>query len=158
MIIPGITTIGLGLVWFTFLSLLDLAILWSIQPMPYIQTLLIGLCVALPGLVIRVSRKPTIILLSIFCVATIGLNFHDFSGRKEFVWFYHDIRPGMTVAEIQQKLDQHFPNNGKYSKPIFTQSSPNNRSILRDPKNPDRDEIFISLDNGQVVNVGYIDD
>jgi hypothetical protein len=158
LIIPLITAIGLSFVWFPFFGLLDLAIVMSVEPMPYIQTILIRLLVALPGLVISASRKPTATLLSIFAIATIGLNFSDFGGRKEFVWFYQDIHRGMTSAEIQQKLDQHFPTNGKYPKPIFTQSNPKNYSILRDRQHRDRDEILILLDNGKVVNAGYIDD
>jgi hypothetical protein len=157
-VMPLMTAIGLSFVWFTFFGLLDLAILMSVEPMPYIQTILIGLFVAVPGLVIGASRKTTAIVLSIFGIATIGLNFNNFGGRKEFVWFYRDIHHGMTVAEIQQKLDQHFPTNGKYPKPIFTQSDPKNCSILRDRQHRDRDEILISLDNSKVVNAGYIDD
>jgi hypothetical protein len=158
IVIPLSTTIVLTIVYYFFTIYIDFVILLSTQPMPYAIAIAIGLVVTLPGLSVTASRKISSILLGIYCVVTIGVTPLLLGDRPPFVRLYQDLHHGMTIAQVQQQIARHYPPNGKYRQPLFEQSTAKDISIFRDPSNRSRDEIFITVTDGKVANVGYIDD
>jgi hypothetical protein len=158
MIIPVVTALLLTIVWFLFITFIHFTVLLSTQLLPYVLAIMIGAVVALPGLAHHASRKVSAILLGIFCMATIGYDFVAPDERKPFVVFYQDIRPGMTITQVQQKLDQHYPPNGQPIKPVITPSEPDRFVIFLNPNDRRWNEITMLVKDGKVVNTAYIDD
>jgi hypothetical protein len=158
------TAIVLAIAYCFFITYIDFEILLSTQLIPYAIAIAIGLVVTLPGLSITASRRISSIFLAIYCVATIGLTPLLLGDRLPFVRLYQDLHPGMTIDQVQQQIARHYPPNGKYGQPLLEQSMANGRpvdnriSIFRDPDDRRRDEIFITVADGRVANIGYIDD
>ncbi len=117
LIFPGLTTIALMVVYGIWLIFDDMV--RSVYG-PWLLVglaLMAGLIILGPGLFRRHHRKVYLVLTGLYVAALIiGWNV-DWSPTKPFYRFYNGIHLGMTIPEVQQRLDQAFPPNGWYPKP-----------------------------------------
>jgi hypothetical protein len=122
--------------------------------------LLSGLIILSPGLFRRYHRKLYMVLVGLYVAAlVIGWNV-DWSPTKPFYRFYNEIRNGMTVAEVQQRLDQSFPPNGPYPKPLTEAGKPSNGQTTQyfrlEPRSAEI--IRVEFEQGRVIKAEYLPD
>jgi hypothetical protein len=130
LVFPGLTAIALIVTYGIWVMLDD--ILRSVYGPGLLVGIafLIGLVIVSPGLYRRDRRSVYMGLIGLYVAAlVIGWNI-DWSSTKPFYRFYSGIRPGMTIAEVQQRLDQTFPANGSYPKPL-TEGVQSDRSTMQ---------------------------
>jgi hypothetical protein len=122
--------------------------------------LLSGLIILSPGLFRRYHRKVYMVLTVLYVAALIiGWNV-DWSPAKPFYRFYSGIHPGMTVPEVQQRLDQAFPPNGPYPKPRTEDASSDGqiRQLFRLEPPLSAELIMVEFEQGRVTKTEYLPD
>jgi hypothetical protein len=159
-----ITAVCLTIVFSLWLFLdyfLSISLNWGLLPL----VLLAGGLIALPGLSNRSHRNLNFVLVAIFATAIFTLPFLDITPAKPFYRFYSSIRPGMSIAEVQKQLDQYFPDNGKYPKPVAhgiqkTSKGQEEQSFQLDPNQGayNAEIVNVTYSKGQVVSANYSPD
>jgi hypothetical protein len=84
------------------------------RPAAYVGIILGGIAITFPGLRIARTRKISAVVLAIFIVFIISLNFISLSPIRPFKRFFYDVHPGMTRTEVQNLLQTSFQNSTYY--------------------------------------------
>jgi hypothetical protein len=160
LIVPGLTTIALVISYGMWLIMDELARSFFGPWLLLELALLSGLIILSPGLFRRYHRKFYMVLTGLYVAAlVIGWNV-DWTSSKPFYRFYSGIRNGMTVAEVQQQLDQTFPPNGPYPKPLTEAGKPSNgqtNQLFRlEPRSAEI--ITVEFEQGRVIKAEYSPD
>jgi hypothetical protein len=160
LILLGITMIALVISYGMWLILDNLLRSLSGPWLPLAFALLSGLIILSPGLFRRYRRKLYMVLTGLYVAAlVIGWNV-EWTSTKTFYRFYSGIHNGMTVAEVQQRLDQTFPPNGPYPKPLTEAGKPSNgqtRQLFRlEPRSAEI--ITVQFERGRVTKAEYSPD
>jgi hypothetical protein len=116
-----LTAILLALLWGFCLMLECYAIFFSTYPQAHAIAILLGSAIAYPTLRKVSYRNISFILLTLYTIAILTLNFTTFhlsDQVRPFMFFYRDVQPGMGLAQVYQALDRHFPSNGRFPKPV----------------------------------------
>jgi hypothetical protein len=161
LIFPVLTAIGLAvsyLIWWVYDELMRSV--YGTVPLLVIA-FAVGIFIVSPGLVGRRHRTIYRVLLASYVAAlVINISF-DWTPTRAFYRFYSGIHSGMTIAEVQQQLDQTYPPNGRYSKPLSTEGKPlaNQDSTLYFRLEPKSAEIVtVYFSQGRVTRSNYSPD
>jgi hypothetical protein len=158
LVLPALTAIGLIVSYGIWLVVDELTrSVYGSWPLVGIA-LAIGLLIASPGLFRRAHRKIHMVLIASYIAALIiGWNL-DWSPAKPFYRFYSGIRVGMTVPEVQQRLDQSFPPNGPYPKPRTEDTSSDGqiRQLYRLEPPLSAELITVEFAQGRVTKTEYL--
>jgi hypothetical protein len=160
LIFAGLTAIGLILSYGMWLLVDELMRSVYTPALLLAIALVVGLVIASPGLFRRAHRKIHMVLIASYIAALIiGWNL-DWSPAKPFYRFYSGIRVGMTVPEVQQRLDQSFPPNGPYPKPRTegTSSDGQIRQLYRLEPPLSAELITVEFAQGRVTKTEYLPD
>jgi hypothetical protein len=136
--------VGTGAAYLAFDALFGLSTMW---PMQFFFALM-GLVCILPVLIKR-REWAVMPLFAIFMCAIMGTQYIDWTPEKPFMRFYESVSAGMSQSEVEERLHQAFPTNGKYSVPVMN-PAPNGFGITLDPS---RGEY-----NATIIHLGFRDD
>ncbi|MFO7168551.1 MAG: hypothetical protein DIU80_011070 [Chloroflexota bacterium] len=111
---------------------------------------------ALPGLLIVVRRRPRapIVALALFVALILAMPWLDIGERKTFLRAAYEIRPGMTLAEVDQRLARYerFPSTpGSLDDDIMAVYSHKTDA-------GDSDAVVVMFVEGQVVDTDVLVD
>jgi hypothetical protein len=62
-------------------------------------------------------RRQCLILFGLFAAIFLALPHIDLNASKPLARFCLDVRPGMTLTDMDRLLSKHFPAGGRYTKP-----------------------------------------
>lgn len=102
---------------FAFISLLDSAYAVSLSWVFCFGVASLALFLILPGYLLW-QRKKALWLFAIFGLSLVVLHFIALTPVKPFTKFHNDVTNGMTGSEVQLLLTQHFPQSGKFRRPV----------------------------------------
>jgi hypothetical protein len=162
LIFPGLTAIALVVIYGIWLVADELARSvygpWLLLEL----ALMAGLIILGPGLFRRYHRKLYLVLTGLYVAALIiGWNV-DWSPAKPFYRFYSGVQVGMTIPEVQQRLDQAFPPNGWYPKPPTESASlgpdGKTRQFFRLEPPLSAEVIMVEFEQGRVTKTEYSPD
>jgi hypothetical protein len=163
--VPPVITAMCLIITFGFWMFLDILLLVSTSWIFLIIALLIGVLISYLGLSSSHYWRTHVALLALYAAAVFALFYMDLTPAKPFHRFYDSIRPGMSVAEVQQLLDRHFPTNGGYPKPVSSgiQKDSNREETLSFQLDPNQgaynaELVGVRFSNGQVVDANYSPD
>jgi hypothetical protein len=109
-----------------------------------------------------VSRDPRCLLpLVAFLLFLAVLPFVALSPVKPFHEFHADISPEMTDQEVRQRLDVHFPDGGRFAKPVCTKRADGCLHFFLDPYDSRYDAETVTVtftDNGYSWAKVYLPD
>jgi hypothetical protein len=97
------------------------------------------------------------VLTGLFVAALIIAWNVDWSPTKPFYRFYGGIQLGMTMPEVQQRLDQSFPPNGLYPKPR-TEGDGKTEQLFRLEPPLSAEIITVEFEQGRVIKKAYLPD
>jgi hypothetical protein len=162
LILPGLTAIWLIVIYGIWLIMDELARSHYGPWLLLALALLSGLIILSPGLLRRYHRKVYVVMTGLYVTAlVIGWNV-DWSPTKPFYRFYSGIHSGMTMPEVQQRLDQAFPPNGPYPKPRTEQMAPSSNGQItqyfRLEPPLSAEVITVEFSQGRVIKMGYSPD
>jgi hypothetical protein len=92
------------------------------------------------------------------------LEFHPelIDGRfRTYKAFYGDIKVGMTRDQVIAAMEARYPQTGKRRRPKIMEDTPNRLGFFMNPetlREPNCEEIFLSLHSGRVVSKDYSPD
>lgn len=101
-------------------------------------------------------RTLSLLTLSLFGVALLGLSNLDINSQKAFHRLYLDIRPGMSASDVEQYLARRFPRGGRFPVPNGY-STDTQLSYFLDELNGDY-KLLLAINQGKVVSTDYHDD
>jgi hypothetical protein len=154
LISPVLTTIGLILSYGMWLIVDELTRSIYGPGLLVFIALTIGLVIVSPGLCRRDHRKIYMVLLGSYIAALIiGWNL-DWTPAKPFYRFYSGIQLGMTMPEVQQRLDRAFPPNGPYTKPR-TEGNGQTEQLFRLEPPLSAEVITVQFEQGRVNKKNY---
>ena len=76
--------------------------------------------IVMGALVVSLDKHKALLLVpSAYILFILSLPFIDLSPVKPAVRAVHEIRPGMTEAQVRAVLDDHFPEHGRFKRPAI---------------------------------------
>ena len=160
LISPVMTTIGLTvsyLIWWVYDEILR-----SVYGHEVLMAIgvAIGVLIASPGLFRRDRRMIYGVLLASYVAAIVITSSFDWTNTKSFYRFYRGIHSGMTVTEVQQRLDQIFPSNGFHPKPLSSGVAqlPNEQSTLHLRLPDSAETITVYFSQNRMTRANYSPD
>ncbi|MBD2486610.1 hypothetical protein [Aulosira sp. FACHB-615] len=145
------------------------SLFWQYYVFMDVLALILLLPVYLPS-----RRKQELWLFIGFNLSLFALYFVALSPVKPFTQFYLDIKHGMTIPEVQSRLNQRFPKGGRFYQPqgdfmggnddVWENIGPvvynQHLNYILDPNNGDynAEVVNIYFKNGKVVKVEYSGD
>jgi hypothetical protein len=160
LIFPVLTTIGLAvsyLIWWVYDEILR-----SVYGHEVLMAIgiAIGVLIASPGLLRRDRRTVCVALLASYVAAIVITSSFDWTNTKSFYRFYRGIHSGMTVTEVQQRLDQTFPSNGPHPKPLSSgvEQLPDEQSTLHLRLPDSAETITVYFSQNRMTRANYSPD
>ncbi|MBD2497348.1 hypothetical protein [Nostoc sp. FACHB-280] len=145
------------------------SLFWQYYIFMAVLALILLLPVYLPS-----RRKQELWLFIGFNLSLLALHFVALSPVKPFMQFHSDIKHGMTIPEVQSRLNQRFPKGGRFYQPQgdFMGANEDVRenigsfvydqhlNYILDPNNGDYDAEVVNIyfKNGKVVKAEYSGD
>ena len=102
-------------------------------------------------------RKALLFLPSAYLLFILTLPFLDLSPVKPAVRAVRDIRPGMSESQVRAVLERHFPEPGRFKRPMFPALHGNVLSFVLDPYDGRYNAAVVSVrfSEGKCVSAGF---
>jgi hypothetical protein len=159
--------------------LLDYQLATSLAWQYYLFMDVLALILLLP-VYLQSRRKQELWLFIGFNLSLFALYFVTLTPVKPFTQFYFDIKHGMTIQEVQSRLNQRFPKGGRFPQPqgelnyghqgVLQYSDPKEKGFLAVPDQNlhyildlndgryDAEWVTVYFKDGKVVGVTYSPD
>lgn len=115
------------------------------------RSILFELMFALYGVLFGASvysrglHKGFLVAASIYLLLIVALPFLELSPVKPAVRAVHEIRPGMSEAQVRAILDRHFPMQGHFKRPAIGPLNKDVISFVLDPSDGRYDAAIVSI-------------
>jgi hypothetical protein len=90
----------------------------------------------------------------------LSLPFLELSPVKPAVRAVHEIRPGMSEAQVRTILDRHFPEHGHFKRPTIGALHENDLSFVLDPNDGRYNAAIVQIkfSEGRCVSAEFLPD
>jgi hypothetical protein len=122
----------------------------------YLVMACLALLITLPSLLSPQRKKASLLFLS-FNLALLILPFTTLRVSKSFIQFHRQIKTGMTLHEVQHVFVTHFPESGRFPRPVWKWQN-GSLQYMMDSTHDRVDSVFVYFHNERVVKTAYMAD